>query len=455
MKLGLACLFVATVTSCTNAPDDDLAGDDDAAAEMADAPMPVTDIPDDELAADLTPTAPPHLQAFFNVPLADGTGDKTLENKIVDLIGMAVPGSHVRMSMYNFTHAKPAQAFIAAAKRGVHVQLVIDYQSNLVSPTAKTLIDDETGVEITADDDAAEDVDQTEVDEDTAIAADDSDDLAAPAAAKKVLNPVVRSLVNAESANLEITFCKRGDGSCQGTHIDHNKIYAFSHLSDGSKYVVVQSSANLTTYHLHNALVISRNDKDLYNGYVHYWGDLAKREKHLNYYRSIDGDHTIAYFFPRNDGGDTVVSVLNKVKCTKSHHGTIRVAMAFFSRTEVASKLGELAANPYCDVQVAIRKGADTSASVRKVLKAHKRLGYHEYPSAKGTNIHSKYLLIDALYDTKNKGYVRRKLVFTGSHNYTGGALKSNDEALLRVDNASVFDAFMSNWKTIRKQIGG
>jgi phosphatidylserine/phosphatidylglycerophosphate/cardiolipin synthase-like enzyme len=43
--------------------------------------------------------------------------------------------------------------------------------------------------------------------------------------------------------------------------------------------------------------------------------------------------------------------------------------------------------------------------------------------------------------------------VWTGSHNYTGGALRNNDEALLRVDDATVFNAFVHNWNVIRAQI--
>lgn len=39
--------------------------------------------------------------------------------------------------------------------------------------------------------------------------------------------------------------------------------------------------------------------------------------KNLNYYRSISGDHAIAYFYPRAKG-DTIVSVLDNVKCTSA-----------------------------------------------------------------------------------------------------------------------------------------
>ena len=44
--------------------------------------------------------------------------------------------------------------------------------------------------------------------------------------------------------------------------------------------------------------------------------------------------------------------------------------------------------------------------------------------------LHSKYLLVEGVYD----GKAGRKLVFTGSHNYTYPALRANDETLLKID---------------------
>lgn len=97
------------------------------------------------------------------------------------------------------------------------------------------------------------------------------------------------------------------------------------------------------------------------------------------------------------------------------------------------------------------KAGPELSAKIIKALKdGHIKVGL--YPDAHA-NIHSKYLLIDSTYDTVGKGFVRRRLVYTGSHNYTGGALRDNDETLLRIDNAQVFTAFLTNWNTIRAQI--
>ncbi|WP_328540287.1 phospholipase D-like domain-containing protein [Streptomyces sp. NBC_00344] len=59
--------------------------------------------------------------------------------------------------------------------------------------------------------------------------------------------------------------------------------------------------------------------------------------------------------------------------------------------------------------------------------------------------MHSKYLLIDGMYDgTANK------LVWTGSHNYSGPSLRENDEALLKVDDSAYHDAYVSNFNAVK-----
>jgi len=63
-----------------------------------------------------------------------------------------------------------------------------------------------------------------------------------------------------------------------------------------------------------------------------------------------------------------------------------------------------------------------------------------------GESVHSKYLLIDGMYN----GAPDRKIVWTGSHNYSDNALRDNDETLLKVDDATVFDAFLENWLKLK-----
>lgn len=428
----LASLLVGCATSA------DLGDDDEGEALSAPDDAPVADEAD--AAFEAGTIKPIQLEAFFAVPLANGTGDSKLEDKVVELIGQAPKGSHIRVALYHFTHTRPARALVDASKRGVLVDVILDRQANETG-AGETLAPTEPGVLPDDGDDGDDEADSLEE------AAPD-DDLTTAAASG--LNSAVEILRTGLPSG-SLIFCTRGDGSCQGNHINHNKMYLFSSLSTGDKTVVVQSSANLTTFKLHNNLIVSRNDKALYDGYVKTWNALKARKQNLDFYRSISGAHTIAYFYPRAEG-DTILSVLGNVKCAST--SKIRVAMAFFTdgRTAIADKLVSLK-KAGCDVQVVMRKAGENSSAkiIKKLVDGKVKVGL--YPDAKGSNIHSKYLLIDSKYDTKGKGFVARKLVWTGSHNYTGGALRNNDETLIRVDNAAIFDAFMRNWNTIRAQI--
>jgi PLD-like domain len=406
MRLASLALLAIFAAACgLSAPD---SGDDDGAA--------VSDVSPD--------AALPHFQVFFAVPTVAGVGDATLEDKIIELVDDAVAGSKIRIGMYQWSHTKPAEAVVAASKRGVDVHVVLDEEANEVAPSAA---------------DGADDVDAG-FDADAADAAD----------AKLAFNSAIEILREGLPSG-SITYCTRGNGSCQGTGINHNKIYMFSKLSDGSENVVVQSSANLTTHLLHNNLVISRGDKALYDGYVTYYDALEARHENLDYYRHFDGDHAIAYMFPRAEG-DTITSILDNVHCTKT--SIVRITMAFWDdyRMDIVDGLRDLVKHG-CDVRVNMRKaGTNVSASVIANLKsAGVKVG--EYPDQHGANIHSKYLLIDSDYETTS-GTAHRKLVWTGSHNYTEGALRDNDEVLLRVDDPTVFADFLANWNTIHDQIG-
>ncbi|MFT3694307.1 MAG: phospholipase D-like domain-containing protein [Kofleriaceae bacterium] len=427
MKRVLFLVLAFTACSPTiGEGDDDVGGDESIVGDSN------TDHDDPNMLAVSPEVAKPKFEAFFAVPKADGTGDATLENKIIELIDGTPKGSRIRMSMYGFTRLKPANALVAAAKRGVDVQIVLDQEENFAAARALR-------------------VDATEVDEDVdslATPDDAADETPVSIEAKaKSLNAAVEVLKHGLPSG-SITFCTRGNGSCQGKGIDHNKIYMFS-TTGGAHKVVVQSTANLTTHKLHNALVIARENPDLYDGYVSYFNDLKKKKLDLNYYRSVHGDKTIGYFFPRNDGGDTIVSVLKNVRCTSASH--IRIAMAFWERTAVANELVTLQKKG-CDVRVNMRHaGKDVSQGIINTLK-NGGVNVALYPDQHGANIHSKYLVIDSNYTTsESSGH--RHLVFTGSHNYTYGALENNDEALLRVDQEDVFQAYMDNWKTMRAQM--
>jgi phosphatidylserine/phosphatidylglycerophosphate/cardiolipin synthase-like enzyme len=167
-----------------------------------------------------------------------------------------------------------------------------------------------------------------------------------------------------------------------------------------------------------------------------------------DYYRIDDGDlATRVYFFPRPTGGDTSVSILDNVMCDRT--ARIRVAMAFFTnaRREVADALAARAREG-CDVRVVAGDAEIPLGSAVASTLTGAGVQLTRYPErGGGWSLHSKYMVIDARYADSAE---HRRLVFTGSHNWTGPALTVNDETLLRVEDDAVFDTFMEDWEHVR-----
>jgi phosphatidylserine/phosphatidylglycerophosphate/cardiolipin synthase-like enzyme len=344
---------------------------------------------------------PPRFTVVFSRRPTSGAADTAIEDAMVALIRRAVPGSQLRLAMYTFTRYRAAAELINAARRGVDVRVVLDGH--------------------------------------------------------------MRTAPGSEAARLiaglgreRVTLCSAPGTSCVGTGIQHNKFITLSALDDGSRNVVAVASHNLTNGQLrkHNNLVIVRNDVGMHRAYARTF-DLMRVDLPLrNAYRfeDGDGDGLRAYFFPRDDGEDTLVSVLENVRCDRTSR--VRLAMAFFTnaRVAVADALAQLRRDG-CSVSVVLGN-ADIPAGSR-VLSSLRRAGVRVtlYPArAMGWTLHSKYLLIDAPYaDSAGR---HRTLVFTGSHNYTGGALTANDENLLRIEHPTVFNAFLADWVRVRDAAG-
>jgi len=362
------------------------------------APPPPPPPPDVDMGAPPPPPPPPppslptYETVFSRRPAANGR-DTTVEDRIVQLIDAALPGSRVRVAIYTFTRTGPADALVRAAARGVDVRVVLDGGADGAGSELGTL---RTGL---------------------------------------------------GSGNVRL--CDAPGTACVGSGIMHHKTFLFSALADGSMNVVLQASHNLSTPQLarHNNALLIRGDAALFAAYERTWNDLFADVEIPDYYRLMDGDlATRVYFFPRPGGGDTSVSILDNITCDGT--ARIRVAMAFFTdaRIEVAQALARRAREG-CNVQVIA--GDDEiplGTSVESTLTgAGVRL--FKYPLRSGWALHSKYLLIDATYAGSA---AHRRLVFTGSHNWTGPALTINDETILRVENDAVFDAYLADWNHVR-----
>ncbi len=327
---------------------------------------------------------------FFNRPGPAGTDpDLALEAKLTELLRQAQPGSTIRAAVYTWDRQVMTDEFVAAHERGVDVRVIIGGDF-----------------------------------------------------------PAVESLAARLPAG-HVIACRNQAGEvigAMGGRINHNKFFLFSDLGGGGTEVVAQSSANLTEFQLtrNNNMVVLRGYSDLYQAFLRYWNDLSACIPDLNYYRLTGRNAgTAAYFFPRASGngvtgqGDTVAELLDDI--SEPAGTVIRVAMATWSnpRRGLATKLVSLFQNG-ADVAVVINPD-EAGNEVLQILESA-GLPVYRYPQ-----VHSKYLLIDGVW----RG-TARKVILTGSHNFTGPALTGNDEVLLRLQNDALHTAFLADWEEMR-----
>jgi phosphatidylserine/phosphatidylglycerophosphate/cardiolipin synthase-like enzyme len=174
-----------------------------------------------------------------------------------------------------------------------------------------------------------------------------------------------------------------------------------------------------------------------------------------------------AYFFPRaapagepasDPGTDTVVEILDNVKCggntsggTSDHKTFIRIAQFAFKRVEVAKKLDALAKDG-CWIEVVVNV-TQIAPEVRTILdnpRINLDNGICWAPEQKRTiSMHAKYMLIDGNYD----GVPNSQVVWLGSANFTIGALRYNDETWMKIKSnpnpGSAFYEFREQFRTV------
>ncbi|MFJ2769527.1 phospholipase D-like domain-containing protein [Streptomyces sp. NPDC087300] len=363
----------------------------------------------------------------FNDPKGDTDHQYAIRARLLELTNAALPGSTIKVAVYHVWEATVVDALVAAKNRGVRVQILLDESSRSDRP-ANTSYDTLR----------------------TALGTDRS-------------KPSFVSLCPAGKSCL-------GDPR-YGKSIMHNKFWLFSQVR-GARDVVVQTTSNSTpsahTKFFNDALLLPDNPA-MYDAYAEYFTDmLGKRWQDWDY-RTVTSGRYKSYFFPRNgtvNETDTMYAVLNNVKCTykdaagATQRTKVRAAIFKITRKQIADKLVALQ-KAGCSVSILYAE-TDSAKSQNGTPGTWEQLHKSGGPSVRCYNddrdpqhpggrlatpyiVHSKYLLIDGSYDGK-----RNKLTFTGSQNYTAPALRENDEAIVKVDDDSVHDAYRAHFDRTR-----
>jgi phosphatidylserine/phosphatidylglycerophosphate/cardiolipin synthase-like enzyme len=352
------------------------------------------------------------MEAMFTTPPENGDRDHSIETRLVQLINGAPAGSEIHFSVYSWTRPAAAEALKAAQARGVEVRIAIDGG---------------------ADDDPA--------------------NTAMPILKSAGLTQLVFCGTGGDS-----TGCIAHDGSPHS--INHDKLWMFSE-TEGKKDVVVIGSYNLTTSqgNMFNNALLTYGDPDLYGFYLGHVQKMLAQKRDNDYfadggYHKSPDSQVTSYLSPRADsaGGrseefatDTWAQLLKWI--TQYEPGcALDVVQANIadSRTPVVSELARIAK---LGCQVRIVYGTIGTAALAS-LKGKANLTLKRFSSTvndREITVHSKYMLYRGHYNET----AHRSIVFTGSHNVSGAALRGNDEILIKVENPAISTAYQDNFATV------
>ncbi|KUH40707.1 MULTISPECIES: phospholipase D-like domain-containing protein [Streptomyces] len=359
---------------------------------------------------------------IFNKPTGTYEEQHAIRIRLLTYISTAAPQSDIKVALYHLYDEEVARALADAhTQRGVNVQVMLDSTSVIPTDGSYAILKDALGTDRTKGSFVG-------------------------------LCPPKQS-------------CLGDPDALPSSSLNHNKFWLFSQV-DGASDLVVQSSSNMSpsayTRMWNDAFVLPSNPA-VYGTYASYFDKLVAMDWRAWTYTSVAHSPFKAYFFPYSGTGnsrDTIWNTLDNVTCkwtegTTTRQTKVRVAVLRLTRQGVAEKLTALRrAGCAVDVLYAETDSAAGSgtpgtwealhASGGPTLRCH---NHDEDGNPKTTNsvIHSKYLLIDGKYD----GAVN-KLVWTGSHNYSGPALRENDEALLKIDDSAHHDAYVANFNAAK-----
>jgi phosphatidylserine/phosphatidylglycerophosphate/cardiolipin synthase-like enzyme len=372
---------------------------------------PAPSVPEAEAATDTYKVAP---ALVFNDPTGSLAKHRRIIDKVEDAIDHAPPGSRIRMAQYLFDLDSTADALVRAYARGVNVQLLIDDYP--ISPQTQRM--------------------------------------------RKTLGTNKKAK----------SYVARCVNSCMSssTSVMHAKFFLFSQ-SGVTKTISMVSSANPYTGNSSvswNNMHILVGDTKIYASLDRYFTDMLADRDQPNYYRTTTSGKHKLYFFPRLAVKGTadvpMLDVLNNVRCTgmSKAYGSegrtvVRIEQWGWSaaRLDIARRTWKLH-DSGCKVSVIINKFNISPKVLQVLLKPSARYGQMTVYDAgidqnkngkRDKYMHHKVLMVNGRWFSQSK-----KVVYTGSANFTGTALLANNEIIMRVIDNPTYDAYYKNFNYIR-----
>lgn len=359
-------------------------------------------------------TAGQSVWAHFTNPRAHEGRDVTIHDEVLRLVEGAPAGSTIRGTIYSLTVQPVAKALVAAERRGVNVQILMDGDNETSLSPAVAIIKELRSVRFCSHDPAAH-----------------------------------GGAVGA-------------DGACISTSDDgdlHVKMFTFTQTTDPNgalrSNVSWFSSANMTYAsgldQFNNAVTVY-GDTALTSGLNAYYSNLWNRRHYAgnDYYdsRSRRGYYparaATVYASPEGRGQtDTIVSRLNDL--TPNARCQMQISMSFVTsaRPDLLQHV-ENAAAKGCRVSMVVGSSRGALRMPPEVYKALLRAGVSLRRTAQ---VHDKSFVV---YGKFGRRYQYR--VYTGSQNWSGSALTGNDEIFVKLAPESssshpLYDGFSQHFR--------
>ena len=344
-------------------------------------------------------TYTPVTGATFNRPVGTAAEQRRIFTHVNRTIDSAPAGSTIRIAVFSFSEKATADKLLAAKRRGVNVELVFD--DHTISSQMKRL----------------------------------------RAALGK--NPASRSFV---------VYCHL---SCRGTGGNmHDKIFTFSKAGSAENITMIGSN-NMTAYNATRQwsdVYTIANDPAMYFTVSGVFDQLKLDKARPRSFYQSDINGYEAQFYPYANATkyvDPLYLALSKVTCTGAAPGTgvdgatlVRLSQHAWNGNRgiyLAQRVAELRSQG-CFVQVIYGVGVGTT--VRSILT---NAGVQMRANSKrGIRTHQKVLSVGGVYDGKPDAQV----VFTGSSNWSDGALK-RDETVLRISDPVAYGQYTQNFEDI------